>query len=198
MTGEITELQPGKRAQNQAVRRRRVIEAAVSLASVGGYDAVQMRDVAERADVALGTLYRYFPSKDELLVAALTEEATALKERLAQKPPRGATPADRVVDVLRRASRALERDPAVTAAMVTALSSPDPNVAPKKQEAFDVLHTIITSAIEPDENGRDRRSVVRVLGHVWFAALVSRAGGMAPPGQMADDLEETARLLLTG
>lgn len=197
MTSEITELRPGKRAQNQAVRRRRVIEAAVGLASAGGYDAVQMRDVAERADVALGTLYRYFPSKDELLVAALTEEATALKDRLAQKPPRGDTPADRVVDVLRRASRALERDPRVTAAMVTALSSPDPNVAPSKQEAFDVLHTIITSAIE-ENDGRDRRNIVRVLGHVWFAALVARAGGMAPPGQMADDLEETARLLLTG
>ena len=36
----------------------------------GGYDAVQMRTVAERADVALGTLYRYFPSKIHLLVRA--------------------------------------------------------------------------------------------------------------------------------
>src|SRR5207247_454894 len=70
-----------KRARNQAARRQRVIEAAVALASDGGYDAVQMRDVAGRADVALGTLYRYFPSKDHLLIAALAEQVTALQRR---------------------------------------------------------------------------------------------------------------------
>ena len=45
----------------------------MSLASKGGFDAVQMRAVAEQADVALGTLYRYFPSKIHLLVSALAE-----------------------------------------------------------------------------------------------------------------------------
>ena len=52
----------------QRDRRRRIIDATLALASKGGYDAVQMRAVAEKADVALGTLYRYFPSKIHLLV----------------------------------------------------------------------------------------------------------------------------------
>src|SRR5947209_2929468 len=81
----------GKRARNQAARRQRVIEAAMALANAGGYDAVQMRDVAATADVALGTLYRYFPSKDHLLIAAQEDWARALKQRLAHKPPRGET-----------------------------------------------------------------------------------------------------------
>jgi AcrR family transcriptional regulator len=58
----------------QRERRRRILDATVALAAKGGYDAVQMRTVAERAEVALGTLYRYFPSKVHLLVAALTQE----------------------------------------------------------------------------------------------------------------------------
>src|ERR1043165_5918735 len=82
----------GRRARNQAVRRKRGIDAATELAAVGGYEAVQMRDVADKADVALGTLYRYFPSKDQLLVAALGEWATSLERRLMQKPPPGETP----------------------------------------------------------------------------------------------------------
>jgi AcrR family transcriptional regulator len=183
-----------KRARNQAARRQRVIEAAVVLASEGGYEAVQMRDVAARADVALGTLYRYFPSKDHLLIAALAEQVTALQRRLAQKPPRGGTSADRVVDVLRRASRALEREPRLTAALVTALSSPDPSVAETKQEVYDILGSVIAAA-DGDALSQGE-GVVRVLGHVWFAALVSWVGGMVATGQMGDDLEVAARLIL--
>src|SRR5664279_391247 len=58
----------------QRDRRRRILDATVSLASKGGFDAVQMRAVAELADVALGTLYRYFPSKIHLLVSALARQ----------------------------------------------------------------------------------------------------------------------------
>jgi len=184
-----------KRARNQAARRERVISAAVELASEGGYEAVQMRDVAARADVALGTLYRYFPSKDHLLIAALAEQVSALHRRLAQKPARGGSSTDRVVDVLHRASRALEREPKLTAAVVTALSSPDPEVAEEKQAVFDILGAVIADAVDGDTLP-EREGVVRVLGHVWFAALVSWVGGMAPAGRMGDDLELAARLLI--
>ena len=187
----------GKRAQNQAARRRRVIEAATELAVDGGYDAVQMRDVADRADVALGTLYRYFPSKDQLLCAALVESANDLYDRLAQKPPRGETQADRLVDVLRRASRFLEREPKLTAAMVAALSSPDPSTVEVKHEAFDVLHKIITTAVDAGDDDQ-QRGIVRTVGHVWFATLIQRAAGMGSPTTMSDDLETAGRLLLKG
>jgi TetR/AcrR family transcriptional regulator, cholesterol catabolism regulator len=185
----------GRRARNQAVRRKRVIDAAMVLAAEGGYEAVQMRDVAERADVALGTLYRYFPSKDQLLVAALGEWATILERRLKQKPPQGATPADRVTEVLRRASRALEREPRVTGAMVTALSSPDPDAAATKNDVYETMRLIISGAID-GATVESTDEVVRVLGYVWFAALISWASGMAAPGLMADELEVAARLLV--
>ena len=66
-----------------------LLDAAVALAAEGGYDAVQMRDVAARAEVALGTLYRHYASKDQLLLAAMAEQAATLRERLVQRPPRG-------------------------------------------------------------------------------------------------------------
>jgi AcrR family transcriptional regulator len=185
----------GRRARNQAVRRKRVIDAATALAADGGYEAVQMRDVADKADVALGTLYRYFPSKDQLLVAALGEWATTLERRLMLKPPPGESPSERVIDVLQRASRALEREPRVTAAMVTALSSPDPDAAPAKNEVYETLRSIIANAIGDAEVDRPD-DVVRVLGYVWFTALVFQVGGMAEPSLMADELEMAARLLL--
>ena len=86
----------------QQARRQRVIDAAMSLALEGGYEAVQMRDVAARADVAMGTVYRYFTSKDHLLAAALVHWVEQLDNRLAQLPAQGDTAAGRVIDVLDR------------------------------------------------------------------------------------------------
>ncbi len=64
---EPTDPELGSAAQRD--RRKRILDATLALASKGGYEAVQMRTVAQRADVALGTLYRYFPSKIHLLVS---------------------------------------------------------------------------------------------------------------------------------
>jgi AcrR family transcriptional regulator len=50
-------------------RRDAIVEAARELAAGGGMDAVQVVPVAERASIAAGTVYRYFPSKQELVAA---------------------------------------------------------------------------------------------------------------------------------
>ena len=68
-------------------RRQRVIDAAMALGLEGGYEAVQMRDVAARADVAMGTVYRYFTSKDHLLAATLVHWVEMLDTRMVQHPP---------------------------------------------------------------------------------------------------------------
>ena len=107
--------------KSQAARRGRVIEAALSLGADGGYDAVQMRDVAQSAGVALGTIYRYFSSKDHLLAETLVEWAADLGRRVSRRPPKGDTLADRVVDVLRRATRGMELEPKLSEAVITAL-----------------------------------------------------------------------------
>lgn len=183
------------RAAETAARRQRLIEAAVSLATEGGYEAVQMRDVAARAEVALGTLYRHYSSKDQLLLAALADQASTLRTRLAQRPPRGDEPGDRVADVLRRATRALTRDPSTTAAMVTALSSPEPQAAAAKLEVYGEMRTIISGAID-GRAVRDLDGVLRILGYVWLATLGAWVGGTIDADGMAADLATAAHLLL--
>ncbi len=56
------ESRPVTLSPSQAARRERVVRAALDLGAAGGYDSVQMRDVATSAGVALGTIYRYFSS----------------------------------------------------------------------------------------------------------------------------------------
>jgi AcrR family transcriptional regulator len=185
----------GTRAAETAARKRRLLAAATALAAEGGYDAVQMRDVASRAEVALGTLYRHYSSKDQLLLAALAAQAAALRERLDQRPPRGDEPSTRVADVLRRASRALERQPRVTHAMVTAMSVADDSAAPVKHEINETLRAIIVDAVDGTPVP-DLDDVVRVLGSVWFAELTFWSGGLSDAAAMADHLARAAALVL--
>jgi TetR/AcrR family transcriptional regulator, cholesterol catabolism regulator len=186
---------PTARAAETAARRRRLLEAAVELASEGGYDAVQMRDVAARAQVALGTLYRHYSSKDQLLLAALADQAGTLRTRLALRPPQGDQPGDRVADVLRRATRALTREPALSAAMVTALSAPESDATTAKREVYDTIRTIISGATDGTEVP-DLDGIVRVLGYVWLATLSAWVGGMIDAEAMTSDLALAAHLLL--
>jgi AcrR family transcriptional regulator len=187
----------GTRATETAERKQRCLDAAVALAAEGGYDAVQMRDVASRAEVALGTLYRHYASKDQLLLAAMLLQTETLRERLVQRPPRGDTPAARVADVLKRASRALERDPKTTKAMLNAMSSEDEAAIPVKHEIDQTLRAIIADAIDGEGEGAERvDDIVHVLGSVWFAELTYWTNGLSNASAMGDNLGRAASLLL--
>lgn len=111
----------GTLSRSQTQRRKRIVQTAAALAVRGGVEAMQMRSVAERAGVALGTLYRYFPSKMDLVVAVVTEELDLLEGGISRRPPTAATAAGRAVDVLLRATRGLMREPELADALVRSL-----------------------------------------------------------------------------
>ena len=110
----------------QLARRAKIIEAVIDLIADVGADAVQMRDVASRSGVALGTVYRYFSSKEHLLAAALEDWQKRLTRRvLAAGGPADEGPLPGVLDYLRRAQRAFHRNPRMTALMLQAMTSTD-------------------------------------------------------------------------
>ena len=77
-------------------RAKRIVDSAVELAEQGGFEGVRLRDVASHAGVALGTLYRRFSSKEDLLLAALERETRDLERRVSLRPPRGTSGTERV------------------------------------------------------------------------------------------------------
>lgn len=182
--------------KSQAARRQRVITASLELAAEGGYDAVQMRDVASQANVALGTIYRYFSSKDHLLAAAMVEWVNGLERRVNQRPPKGDTTADRVVDVLLRASRAMEKEPLLSAAVVTALSSNDPGVADCQRDVGVAMNRIQGLAFPDDFDPELQARITLALGHVWFSSLVGWVNGWYGFSETGLELSSAAHLML--
>ncbi len=186
----------------QRDRRRRILDATVALASKGGFDAVQMRAVAEQADVALGTLYRYFPSKIHLLVSALARQFEEIEATLSRRTVPGETPADRVEYVLTRATRGLQRDPQLTEALTRAFMFADSSVANEIHGVGLKLTTMLNRALQGDdyvegsEPTDEDIAVARVISDVWLAALVSWVTGRVSADEVNEHLATAVRLIL--
>ncbi|GAA0251154.1 TetR family transcriptional regulator [Cryptosporangium japonicum] len=69
-----------KLTATQIARRQRILAAALGALDADEYEHIQMRAVAQAADVALGTVYRYFPSKEYLYASAVLEWAVSAPE----------------------------------------------------------------------------------------------------------------------
>lgn len=96
MKGPVT----GLRARQKADRNRRIVEAATMLFREQGYDSVRIEDIAEMAEVSVGTLYNYFQNKGDILVATVSMEVTEVLEageRIVSSPPLNVAEALRVL-----------------------------------------------------------------------------------------------------
>ena len=195
-TNALTSDELGSSAQRE--RRERILDATIALASQGGFDAVQMRAVAEQAEVALGTLYRYFPSKIHLLVTALAREFERAEKVLATRAISGDTPADRVITVLRRTTRGLQGDPHLTDALTRAFMFADKSVAQEIHVVGMLLTRMLTRAMHPgsDDISEDDIAIARVIGDVWLSALVAWVTGRSTAEETAAHMERAVRLIL--
>ncbi len=190
----LAEAELGSAAQRE--RRKRILDATLTLACKGGYDAVQMRAVAERADVALGTLYRYFPSKIHLLVSGLAREFERSREKLDKQPIPGATRADRLIYVLHKVTKSMQREPLLCEAMTRAFMFADPSAASEVNAVAALMEEMLTGAMHDGEPTADERAIARVVGDVWLSNLVAWVTRRASARDVANQLELAARLLL--
>jgi len=184
----------GSSAQRE--RRKRILDATLALASKGGYEAVQMRSVAERADVALGTLYRYFPSKIHLLVSALARELERTQERTERIPMPGDTPFDRLMFILSRMTQGMQRDPQLTEAMTRAFMFADASAAAEVDTVGRLMDRMIARAMTDGVPTEDQLAVARVISDVWLSNLVAWVTRRASATDVANRVELTIALLL--
>ncbi|MFB9311964.1 TetR family transcriptional regulator [Nocardioides plantarum] len=196
-TNSLTVDDLGSAAQRE--RRKRILDATYDLARDGGFDAVQMRAVADSAEVALGTLYRYFPSKIHLLVSALAREFERSEATFREVTIPGDTAAERVIYVMKRTTRGLQGDPKLTEALTRAFMFADASVAAEIHTVGMLLTSMLTRAMHPDDTHEptDRDvAIARVIGDVWLSALVAWVTGRSTAAETGAHLETAVGLLL--
>ncbi|MCD5418568.1 MULTISPECIES: TetR family transcriptional regulator [Rhodococcus] len=180
----------------QHARYDRIIDAAAHLGAMKELERVRMQEVAELAGVAIGTLYRYFPSKTHLFVAVMVDQIDRMGIHLSRRSQSSTSPVDVVYDALLQATRALVRTPLLANAMIQSAASSNaatiPDVA-KIDQHFDRLLLAAAGIAEPTV--RDA-TVVRLVVALWFGLVQSALNGRISIPEVESDLRVACDLLL--
>jgi AcrR family transcriptional regulator len=182
-------------------RRDRIIDVAIDLAEAGGFENVRQRDVADQAGIALGTLYKSFPSKENILVAALERETQTLERKMGAKPAEGDSPSDRLQSLFKIVTRAMCRKPKYARAVIRAMSSGVPEIAGSVAGYQERMKGIIVSAMrgpgsDSVEISKREDLVAAYLQRIWFASLVGWSAGLQGQNDVIDQMQVAVDLLL--
>ncbi len=158
-------------------QRRRwgsIVDAAGALLAADDYEAILVRDVAAQAGVALGTVYRYFPSKEQLYAVVLREWSAADAETESADPVPARPPGERLRARMHHSVRRFEVFPSFLRLQLLLQQSADPAV----RAVFDQFSDQVVSSYRErlaDLPAADRDDVVAMAA----ALLVHQLGRFA-------------------
>jgi AcrR family transcriptional regulator len=179
----------------QEERSRRIVDSAVELAEQGGFEAVRLRDVAAHAGVALGTLYRRFRSKEDLLVAALDREMSGLEARVLRRLPAGDSVLDRLTSLI---THNFCRKPQLARALLRALVSGHPGLANQVAGFHERLERLIVAAMRGKPPTSAEQRLAWNMDLMWFALIISWSSGVRTPEGVIEHTRDAAKLMLQG
>lgn len=181
-------------------RTRRILDAAVNLAEAGGFAAVRLRDVAHTSGVALGTVYKRFRSKEDLMIGVLSLQVHDLRDQLARAPIVGDTPLARVVQFFAALTDFLCDRPNFGRAVVRASASGDPAMSQRMAQFNGAMFELGSAALcgGPGTPRASELLMLDALQHVWFAALCGWAGSLCAKETVVERVASAARLMTYG
>jgi AcrR family transcriptional regulator len=196
------------RRMTRSERRERILDVAIRLAEEGGFENVRQRDVASQAGVALGTLYKYFRGKGDILSAALERETAHLERKLGRKPLVGNTAADRLGNFFEMLTKALCRKPNYARALMRAMTSGDPEITSNIIAYQAYVYSVIISALRGDvttasitegsDSTEDEMKLALMLQQMWFAQLVGWSAELFSLEDIISQMRFAAKVLIAG
>ncbi|MFH0174621.1 TetR/AcrR family transcriptional regulator [Streptomyces cacaoi] len=164
--------QPGLRERKKIKTREAIRTATYALVKEQGYDATTIDQIAERAEVSPSTVFRYFPTKEDIV---LTDEQDPILLALLHSRPAGEAVAETMRYVMREGARmGFDEDPEV-ARLRTHLMVQVPAVRSRMMESMSVLGRMLCVAIG-ERTGRDPDSLeVRVYTMSLLGGLMETA-----------------------
>lgn len=159
-------------AAEAVCRREIILDCTATIATSGGYDAVKMRTVADSAGIAVGTLYRYFPSKPHALVAVLAREFERIGAEQDWSTSAG-SPRLRLEHLNTRLCQEWRARPALTEAVTRAFAFADGSASAEVERAAAVIEHLIGLAIAGGEPSPRQLRLAALVSDIWLAGLIA-------------------------
>lgn len=162
----------GLRERGKQKRRQSIKEAARAIFLERGYESATTREIAERAEVSLGTLFAYAPTKPELLVMILNDDLDEMSARTVQDWSEDKPLLDMLLDFSMARYAYWARQPQLARHAMSEITSfmlgrPDPGPeATRFRDRVPLLLTALTGAIERKQDGG-------TIGSVAPASLIA-------------------------
>lgn len=195
-------MNPDDMTASQLERRKALTDTVIEMLADMGPDKVQMREVSERSGVALGTVYRYFPAKQQLLAASIVAWNDVLADRLARERTSGRARGgghdavlDRVLELYRRQMRAFHRRPYFARLEVDMQTSDDPYVRDTMDERAASNRSVVFGLMDGVPAEVARLSSLSI-GSVMLNSLILWTTGRIGYPEALRNVEDTCRLVL--
>jgi AcrR family transcriptional regulator len=182
------------RTSSQHDRRARIVDAATALLAERDYERIQIREVADAAGVALATIYRYFPSKEQLFASVLLGWSQSFRAAPARDAQRPSTPQARVRATLRRTVRAYERNPNFFRLIIALEAVTDPAVVDLYTAFADHFGNALGHALD-GVDPIDAATMASMLSALLGARLRSWSAGKTSIASVYADLDRAVELL---
>ncbi|MEU0790713.1 helix-turn-helix domain-containing protein [Amycolatopsis sp. NPDC005961] len=191
--------EPGRRRAAPSkgdLREAKLLEVLEELLAVKSFDALTTNDIAERAGLSRASMYFYFSSKQEALVALFAKTVEALHEKSRAAADDPAAPRDAIATALRR-TRERWHEHGLIMRVAIDQSSAIPELGALWMETADIfiaaITTILVRAGVPDEEGPDgARAIAGAL--CWMIERTFYHASAVSPAAL-DQASETCRVV---
>lgn len=195
-SGERVLPEPDQLPEAARRRRERIVVIALDLLGEHEYEAIQVREVAERARVSTATVYRHFSSKEHLYAEALLLWFERFRDR-ARRPPAGRSDAERLRSLLLRTIRSFEREPQIWRTEITVQGSSDPNAQRVHSELAGVHQSVLAGALT-EVTPEDAVDIVVTTEAVLGMHLRKWATGRCSIADVRHTVTRTVELIFEG
>lgn len=190
---------PRVRSDDYDTKSQAIIDCAAALFAKEGYPSAKMQDVAKACGATKSMLYHYYPTKDDLLFAMLTEHLTRVIQGVEEAIASPGTPRERLlalVEVYTQKSAQSRRRHMV--AMQDVKYLPKPKQAPliEQQRVLTNLVADLLRSLNPNLPEETYKPYTMMLiGMLNWTDMWYRTGGTMKPQELCDRM---ARLFLKG
>jgi AcrR family transcriptional regulator len=185
---------PDTLRSDRLARRQRIVRAGLKALASSDYDQVKISEVARDSGVALGTLYRYFTSKEHLFAAVFVEWHAALKKKLEKERLEGETEADRLRDVFHRMIRAFQLQPQFFRVMMMLEATTDAYAADLYQSLSERSRETVGMAFTGPFDD-DRKAIYNTLNAVLSGSLRAWVMNRATIQDVYANIDNAIRLI---